>query len=345
MEHEMNNRLPNGYTSRPARMEDLDEAVEMFNAEARHLIGVDKHIRDEVAVDWQAPGFELETDTRIVCSTEGRLVGYCQVWDLKPHVTIDCWGVVHPDHLNLGVGSYLLDWAQGRAYQAIPKAPPEARVIIKSSTITLNPAAERLFVKAGMQKVRYFFTMVIDLDGQPAEPKWPEGIDIRTLVVDRDEWPLTIAVEEAFRDHWGFVERPIEEEYERWMHFLKNNDDFDPTLYFLAWDGDQLTGASLCWKYANDDPEMGSVDVLCVRRPWRKQGLGLALLLHSFGEFRKRGKLRAGLGVDAESLTGALRLYERAGMHSDPNRTYVAYEKELRPGIELRTQEVEEALP
>jgi ribosomal protein S18 acetylase RimI-like enzyme len=75
-----------------------------------------------------------------------------------------------------------------------------------------------------------------------------------------------------------------------------------------------------------------------VRRTWRKQGLGLALLLHTFGEFYRREKPRVGLGVDAQSLTGALRLYERAGMHSDPERQYVSYEKELRSGVELRTQ-------
>jgi hypothetical protein len=60
--------------------------------------------------------------------------------------------------------------------------------------------------------------------------------------------------------------------------------------------------------------------------------------------FHERGKLRVGLGVDAENITGALRLYEKAGMHSDPNRTYVVYEKELRSGIDLRINKVDEAL-
>jgi ribosomal protein S18 acetylase RimI-like enzyme len=57
------------------------------------------------------------------------------------------------------------------------------------------------------------------------------------------------------------------------------------------------------------------VRLLGVRRPWRRRGLGRALLLHAFGEFRRRGFSRSALGVDAESLTGANRLYERAGMH------------------------------
>jgi ribosomal protein S18 acetylase RimI-like enzyme len=64
----------------------------------------------------------------------------------------------------------------------------------------------------------------------------------------------------------------------------------------------------------------------------------LALLQHSFAEFYRRGMRRVGLGVDAQNLTGALRLYERAGMHSDPARQHCIYEKELRPGIDLRKQ-------
>jgi hypothetical protein len=40
--------------------------------------------------------------------------------------------------------------------------------------------------------------------------------------------------------------------------------------------------------------------------------------------------------VDAQSLTGALRLYENAGMHV--YRAFDQYEKELRPGKELSVQ-------
>lgn len=68
-------------------------------------------------------------------------------------------------------------------------------------------------------------------------------------------------------------------------------------------------------------------------RPWLKRGIGRALLRHSFNEFYRRGKRKVGLGVDAQNLTGALRLYEGAGMHID--QAYDHYEKELRPGTEL----------
>ena len=53
--------------------------------------------------------------------------------------------------------------------------------------------------------------------------------------------------------------------------------------------------------------------LLGVRRAWRR-GLGEALLRHSFAAFRRQGFTRGTLGVDASSVTGATRLYERAGM-------------------------------
>lgn len=77
----------------------------------------------------------------------------------------------------------------------------------------------------------------------------------------------------------------------------------------------------------------GWVGTIGVRRPWRKTGLGLALLRHSFGEFYKRGMATIGLGVDASNPTGATRLYQRAGMHVASE--FVTYEKELRPGREV----------
>jgi ribosomal protein S18 acetylase RimI-like enzyme len=75
---------------------------------------------------------------------------------------------------------------------------------------------------------------------------------------------------------------------------------------------------------------IGWVGTIGVRRPWRKKGLGLALLRHTFGEFYKRGMTTIGLGVDAANITGATRLYQRAGMHVASE--FALYEKELRAG-------------
>jgi len=131
------------------------------------------------------------------------------------------------------------------------------------------------------------------------------------------------------------VEEPFEEGLKRFKHFWENESS-DPTLLFIAMDGDQVAGINLCRPQSFEDSEMGWVDTLGVPRPWRKRGIGLALLRHSFNEFYRRGKRKVGLGVDAQSLTGALRLYESAGMYV--HQTFDQYEKELRAGVEISTQ-------
>jgi GNAT superfamily N-acetyltransferase len=77
-----------------------------------------------------------------------------------------------------------------------------------------------------------------------------------------------------------------------------------------------------------------------VRRSWRRKGVALGLLHHTFGEFYRRGKNKVALDVDAHSLTGATGLYEKAGMHNA--RQSAVYEKELRPGKDLSTQSLSE---
>ena len=136
------------------------------------------------------------------------------------------------------------------------------------------------------------------------------------------------------------MEHPFEEDYQEWVHWIDNDPDHDPSLWFLAVDGEEIAGVSLCRPRMAEDPEMGWVDSLGVRRPWRRRGLALALLHHSFGELYRRGRRKVGLGVDAQSLTGATRLYEKAGMQVD--RQYAVYEKELRPGKDLSTQSVDD---
>jgi ribosomal protein S18 acetylase RimI-like enzyme len=97
--------------------------------------------------------------------------------------------------------------------------------------------------------------------------------------------------------------------------------------------GDEIAGVSLCRSSLPEDPLLGRVDELAVRRPWRRQGIALALLHHTFAEFKRRGMERVGLGVDTSSLTGAYRLFEKAGM--DRFQTFNTYEKILRPGRDL----------
>jgi ribosomal protein S18 acetylase RimI-like enzyme len=164
--------------------------------------------------------------------------------------------------------------------------------------------------------------MEVKLTEAPPAVIFPSGIELRPFVKEEHARAVWEADNEAFRDHWGSHDSA----YEEWSHRKFGKSDFDPTLWMIAWDGDQVAG------YSQNRFRMGIgwIGTLGVRRPWRKMGLGLALLQHSFGEFHKRDVTTIGLGVDASNPTGATRLYQRAGMYVASE--FVTYEKELRPG-------------
>ena len=142
-----------------------------------------------------------------------------------------------------------------------------------------------------------------------------------SVVVDPPE-TLRVMQEETFADHEDHS--PIS--YEDWR-FWSFQEPFDPELWFLAFGDRELQGICLCRPEWDGDPSFGWVSVLGVRRLWRRHGLGLALLRHAFRELRARGKTRVGLGVDAENETGAVQLYERAGM--EVARRRLCYQKAL----------------
>lgn len=326
---------------RPVTMSDLDTVVDLLNAWSVAYEGVPAFERSLISTEWTSPGFNLENATRLVLTPEGKAVGYIEVWDVSPvPVRIWVWGRVHPDYEGQGIGTQMMEWAEARAREAIDRAPAEAQVVMESATISSITAAHDLMRGREMELTRHFYTMRIDMEAEPPAPVWPEGMTVKTMVVGQDEEKTIRASDDAFKDHWGYVEQPFEEVFKRWQHFMENDETFDASLWFLAMDGDEIAGISLCWPKADGHPEMGWVGTLGVRRNWRRKGLGLALLQHSFGEFWKRGQRSVGLGVDASSLTGATRLYERGGMYVWKQMD--SYRKVLRPGKDLSTQTVEE---
>lgn len=336
---EFENLFKQGFTVQPAAMDDLSSIIELLNTCSLATIGVREFNEEETRIFWETPGFNMENDTRIILSPQGDLVGHIHVWDLsEPPVHPWARGRVHPKWERRGIGTALMTWAQARARKAISRVPENVRVSMLTNTLAAHEPTKALFESLHMKPIRHNWRMMIDLSTPPITPEWPRGITLVGYNHPQDAQAVYRVEEEIFKDHWGYVQQPFESGYERWLHHTTGRSDFDPTLWKLAMDGDEIAGLLLCRPQDDADPEMGWVSVLGVRRPWRGRGLGLALLLYACGEFHHRGKQRAGLGVDAENLTGATRLYEKAGMHIE--RQYSTYELELRHGREIITQTI-----
>lgn len=277
---------------------------------------------DELKHEWETPGFDLAQDAFVVQTSDGRIVGFEEFNDGHEHAILHTDGYVHPDFKGRGIGTTLLRMIEQRARQEMKLAAADVRVVLRSLTDVHDLVGLELYRNEGYQPLRYHWRMEIVLNEPPAEPKFPAEIELRPFIKGEHDVPVWQAQNEAFRDHWGSHEVTLDE----WRHSRFGDPEFDPTLWAIAWDGDEVAGFSLNrYRMGN-----GWIRTLGVRRPWRKRGLGEAILLHSFGEFYKRGKTTIGLGVDAQNPTGATRLYQKVGMYAASE--FVTYEKELRPG-------------
>lgn len=306
--HELKHDLREGYVVRNPAMGDFRAVADLILASDLAGFGEPDYLEDELLTDWN--DLDLKTDAWVVVAPGGDLAGYAAV-EQRGHVYAE--GYVHPRYTDRGVGTSLIRLTEARARERVPG---RAKVVLDNTINGRDGPARQLLEREGYEPVRHFWRMAIELE---EEPELSDGFSIRACVPGEDERAVFEALDEALRDHWEHPTTTFEE-WER----RKNRFGFDPGLWLLAADGDEVDGAAVC----EDRSGTGWVNELAVRRTWRRRGLGTALLRRAFVEFYRRGTRRVALAVDTQSLTGATRLYERAGMRVE--RLYSVYRKELR---------------
>jgi mycothiol synthase len=302
-----NSMIDNRIAIRRPTIEDAQPVVDLVNSCSIAEGGSPDETVTNLLADWGTSGFALATDAWLALAQDGHVAGYEQIELSDDASPAELDGYVHPSYKGRGIGTRLLRLAQARAVEASAQQGAEDSVRLRATIEAANAAARALFSAEGYRGIRHFWRMEIDLDAQLPAPQWPTGITARTFVVGQDEQATYTAVEEAFADHWEHT--PIA--FDEWVRARTQRPDFDPALWFLALHGGEIVGTALCYQRSE---QLGWVRGLGVRRGWRGRGLGLALLYQAFAAYYSRGCTTIGLGVDAQSPTGATRLYERAGM-------------------------------
>jgi mycothiol synthase len=251
---------------------------------------------------WQTIAFETNT---WVFEEDGILVAAagCQAHDDRGN----SGGVVHPAAQGRGLGTRLLELVESRLVEDGAKR-------VQSWAVAADERAALLFTGRGYREVRRFWEMAIDLDGELPEP----AAAIEPFR-EADAVDFHAALEEAFDDHW----EPHPEPFEEWWKRQRNRLNFDPSLWFVIRDGDEIAAVTRNEMRTTS----GYIGALGVRRPWRGRGYARALLQYSFREFQRRGSNRVTLGVDAANPTGATQLYESVGMQVEAEE--IVWEKSL----------------
>jgi GNAT superfamily N-acetyltransferase len=266
-----------------------------------------------LAADWgNGAGLDPTRDF-LLAEHDGRLVGFvCTFPSLRDAVlTLDSWGGVHPDVRRRGLGTALHRW--GRAHLAA-RAAADPRVApreFRTYALDIEASDQALFAHEGYVRVRFGFEMRRPITGRLPDHPLPAGLVVRP-VHEADIRTILIGEDEAFRDHWGHRDSTEDD-----FRSLLQHPETDPSLWQVAWDGDEVAGVVMNTVFRAENERLGLargwLDRVSVRRPWRGRGLAKALCARSFRALRDAGMDEAWLGVDAANPTGALQLYEGLG--------------------------------
>ena len=234
--------LPASFTARSATEGDQQAIAELLIAIERDLYSdVESTIAAQVEWinnTWQTPGFEPNADSWVVIAPDQRIVGYVTVWrEPEAPRTMIASPRIHPACYGLGLGTYLNRWAQQRAQQIAEILPPGERVVLNSWAAEINQAAQQILTRESFAPERYFWQMEIEFDGLPPVPVWPAGTRVRTFIRNQDERATYEADAEAFATHG----EPYQA-FEEWCRWSVELDTFDPSLWSLAIDGNEIAG-------------------------------------------------------------------------------------------------------
>lgn len=313
----MGTPLP-GLLLRPtAGLSDVPAMLRISTA-ANEADGVDERTSEAGLVHWlthPSQGFDPAEDV-VVAEVDGEVVGYGWTFWVdstdggRDYLTR---GYVDPAWRRRGVGTAILERNEARLRALSASHDTERPRRLGTFADARRPGAVALVTSHRYEPVRFFFNMLRPtLDGIEVPPL-PDGLEVRPIAPDRAAYRrLFDADAEAFLDHWGGFDAS-DETFQEWL----DEPEFDPTLFVIAWDGDEIAGAVINIIDENENEllqrKRGLLASVFVRRPWRRRGLAAALVARSLVVLRERGMTSAWLGVDADNPTGALGVYERAG--------------------------------
>jgi mycothiol synthase len=292
-----------GLTAGPLTPQDAAAVAHVWRTSEIHDDGEALFSEEDFVVACERPTMDLERHT-IGVRDGGELVALAMLFGPR-----SVFAHVLPTHRGRGIGAWLLRWSEDAA-----RAAGHDRA---TQTLSENEhAARALLESAGYEPRWEDWHFDLELDGEPAPPRLPEGYALREFVRDRDERAVHAVVEAAFGE-WPDNEPQA---FEDWAAVTFSRPGFAPELIATVVHGDEVVAVATMIR------EDGLwVAQLAVARAHRGRGLARALLVESFRTAWRAGLRHVGLSTD--SRTGARGLYEHVGMRV--TRTLWEYEKAL----------------
>jgi mycothiol synthase len=323
-------RLPAGLTARPLTPDDVDAVAALLEV-AEQIDDTGEHYDPDDLTEWWVNDLvDLRRDGLAAHGPDGALVGWAST--LAPPTFRDAFDVhlegrVHPAHRGRGIGRALLDWQLARGAEMHAERHPEAPARLSVSVPTTMPGLEALVRATGLAAVRWYRQMQRPLTDLPDLPAVP-GVEFAPFTWDRDD-EVRRAHNAAFAQQHGSAER----DPASWQTLFTGQRAFRPDLSTLVLTDGTVVAYTLVYVFEADtratgvrEAYFGQVGTLPEARG---RGLAGAAILRSMRNAADAGCGRAGLQVDSENVTGALRLYEGLGFAI--RRTTVSWSRALPP--------------
>lgn len=281
----------------------------------------------ELREEFSSPNFDAARDMKIWEDRDGAIIGFAELWQPMDGEVIDgyLWFKVHPEYRDGSLEADIFAWGEERMREVGRER--NARVLLRAGARSDRPEQTALLEQHGFTVSRYFLRMARSLHEPIEPPLLPEGFMIRPLAGTHEAQAWIDMFNQSFIDHWNHHDKKVEER----LHWMSE------ALYCAKRDLIAVSpdGTLAAFAFCSINPEEnkrsgrneGWINLLGTRRGFRKIGLGRAILLAGLQRLKEDGMDTALLGVDADSLTGATRLYESVGFR--PIRTFVGYVKDV----------------
>jgi mycothiol synthase len=275
----------------------------------------------EIRLQFDAPSVDQQRDIGLWEDTNGKLMAIAGLMIPSEGQVLSgfLWFRIHPTASADILQKQITDWGEQRMRQVRQERDTDVKLLAGASVEQTERIA--LLEECGFRIERYFLTMVRSLAEPISEPQFPEGFTLRSIQGEQDAQAWVEMFNQTFIDHWNFLPETVE----AFKHKL-NNPEFRPdlSLIVIAPDG---TFAAFCDCYIPNQGDQGWINPLGTKRGFRKKGLARAMLQAIMQRLQAEGMETAMLYVDAENLSGALRLYESVGFTKV--NTQIAYLKEI----------------
>lgn len=299
-----------------ANLIDACEAVDRLGEEVS---------ASELKLLLDAPKLDQARDVQLWEDGNYKLVGLAllDMPDSQTEIDACLWFYVHPKVRGEGLDKDIIAWGEQRLREAAKEQNLPAKLRAYSREDKTDEM--RLLEKQGFAVDRYFWTMARSLCEPIPEPEFPANFSLTHVSGEQDIQPWVEMFNQSFIDHWNHHDLTVET-----VRYWMSDPNYQPELDLIAISGDRKF-AAFCdcqikpQENASSGSKEGWIELLGTRRDFRKMGLGKAMLLAGLHRLKAAGANTAKLSVDADSLTGATKLYKSVGFR--PMETWIEWAK------------------